>query len=143
MKVQSILKEKTPEVITIGRQAAIHQAAQLMSTANVGALVVTDGDKVVGMLTNRDIVNAFSRHGWRLSDLQVADIIRPDFVSIAPDDSLKQVMALMTRRRATHMPVLANSRLTGVISIGDVVKHRLEELELETNVLRDAYIAVH
>jgi len=143
MKVQSILKEKAPEVITIGRQAAIHQAAQLMSTANVGALVVTDGDKVVGMLTNRDIVNAFSRHGWRLSDLQVADIIRADFVSLAPDDSLKQVMALMTRRRATHMPVLANNRLTGIISIGDVLKHRLEELELETNVLRDAYIAVH
>jgi CBS domain-containing protein len=143
MKVQSILKEKAAEVITIGRQAAIHQDAQLMSTANVGALVVTDGDKVVGMLTNRDIVNAFSRHGWRLSDLQVPDIIRPGFVSIAPDDSLKQVMALMTRRRATHTPVLANNRLTGIISIGDVVKHRLEELELETNVLRDAYIAVH
>lgn len=143
MKVQSIVKDKAPEVITIGQQAAIHQAAQLMSTANVGALVVTNGEKVVGMLTNRDIVNAFSRHGWRLSDLQVADIVRPDFVSVAPDDSLKQVMALMTRRRATHLPVLAGNRLTGIISIGDVVKHRLEELELETSVLRDAYIAVH
>jgi predicted transcriptional regulator len=110
-----------------------------MSTTNVGALVVTDGDKVVGMLTNRDIVNAFSRHGWRLSDLHVADILRPDFVSVAPDDNLKQVMALMTRRRATHMPVFEDNRLSGIISIGDVVKHRLEELELETDVDGDWY----
>lgn len=143
MNVQSILKKKGSAVATIALQATIQQAAYRMSTVNIGALIATDGDRVAGILTNRDIVHALSSHGWRVSDLHVADVMRTDFVAIAPEDSVKQVMALMTTRRATHMPVFAGKRLAGIISIGDVVEHRLEELELETGVLRDAYIAVH
>lgn len=143
MNVQSILRKKGRAVATIAQHATVQQAAYRMSMANIGALIVTDGERVVGILTNRDIVRAFSTHGWRLSDLHVSDAMRTDFVIIAPEDSIKQVMALMTTRRATHMPVLAGKRLAGIISIGDVVEHRVEELELETGVLRDAYIAVH
>jgi CBS domain-containing protein len=107
MSVQTILKEQGQEVLTIEQQAPVQLAAQLMSNANTGALIVTAGDKVMGLLTNRDIVNSLSRYGWRVSDLTVADIMR-----------------------------------TGIAGFGDVVKHRLRELELETNVLRDAWIAV-
>jgi len=143
MNVQSILKQKSSEVSTIEQHAAIQHAARIMTMANIGALVVTSGDKVVGMLMNRDIVRAFARHGWGMTDLRVMDVMHPAFVSVAPEDKVKQVMAQMTRQRITHMPVIVSGRLAGIISIGDVVKHALDELELETNVLRDAYIAVH
>ncbi len=142
MNVSSVLKQKAQGVVTVGEQVPIHQAAQLMDRMNIGALVVTDGDNVVGMLTQREVVKAFSSHGWRISDLRVADIMRSDFVKVTPQDRMKDVMALMTRHRATHMPVFSLNGLAGIISIGDAVKHRLEELELETSVLRDAYIAV-
>jgi len=143
MNVQSILDQKGYEVSTIEQHAAIQHAARIMTTANIGALVVTSGDKVVGVVMNRDIVTAFARHGWGMTDLRVMDVMRPAFVSVTPEDKVKQVMAQMTRHRITHMPVIVSGRLAGIISIGDVVKHTLDELELETNVLRDAYIAVH
>lgn len=143
MKVQSILAKKGSAVATIAQQSTVQQAAYRMSMANIGALIVTDGERVVGILTNREIVRAFSSHGWRLPDLHVSDAMRTDFVAIAPEDSVKQVMALMTTRRATHMPVLAGKRLAGIISIGDIVEHRVEELELETGVPPDAYIVAH
>lgn len=143
MNVQSILAKKGSAVATIALQATIQQAAHRMSMTNIGALVVTEGEKVVGILTNRDIVRAVSSHGWRLAYLLVSEAMRTDFVAISPEDSIKQVMALMTTRRATHMPVLVGKRLAGIISIGDVIEHRVAELELETGVLRDAYIAVH
>ena len=143
MNVQSILAKKGTAVATIAQQAPVQQAAYRMSMANIGALIVTDGERVVGVLTNRDIVRAFSSHGWRLTDLHVSEAMRTDFVAIAPEDSIKQVMALMTTGRATHLPVLVGKRLAGIISIGDIVEHRADELETETGVLRDTLIAVH
>lgn len=143
MNVQSILAKKGSAVATIAQKATIQQAAHRMSMVNIGALVVTEGERVVGILTNRDIVRAVSTHGWRLSYLLVWEAMRTDFVAVTPEDSIKQVMSLMTTRRATHMPVLTGNRLAGIVSLGDVIEHRVEELELETGVLRDAYIAVH
>ena len=143
MKVQSILAKKGSAVATIAQQATIQEAARRMNMANIGALIVTEGERVVGILTNRDIVRAVSSQGWRMSYLLVSEAMRTDFVAIAPDDSIKQVMALMITRRVTHMPVMVGKRLAGIVSIGDVVEHRVEELEFETGVLRDAYIAVH
>ena len=142
MSVSSVLQHKGRDVVTVEKQVPIQQAAQLMTGMNIGALVVTDGTKVVGMLTHRDVVRAFSSHGWRMSDLRVADIMRADFVKVTPQDRMKDVMSMMTRYRVTHLPVLSPDGLAGIISIGDVVRHRLEELELEASVLRDAYIAV-
>jgi CBS domain-containing protein len=143
MTVQSILKRKGADVVTIEQETAIESAAHRMRSSNIAALVVTKGDQVVGMLANRDIVDGLSCHGSRFSALRVADLMRLQFVTASPQDSVKHVMALMTRHRATHIPVFASNRLAGIVSIGDIVKHRLEELELEANALRDAYIAVH
>jgi CBS domain-containing protein len=75
--------------------------------------------------------------------MTVKDIMRHGLVTVAPDDDLSRVMKLMTRHRVRHMPVLRDGKLCGIISIGDVVKHRLDDLELEANILRDAYIAHH
>jgi CBS domain-containing protein len=85
--------------------------------------------------------NAFARYGETIGSISVKDIMRYGVTTVSPDESVNRVMNLMTHHRVRHMPVLRDGRLAGIISIGDVVKHRLEDLELETNVLRDAYNA--
>lgn len=142
MLVQTILKRKGSNVFTVSPDATIDQAAQIMSERKVGALVVTAGDEVIGVLSHRDIVAGLTKYRSRLPTAVVGDVMRREIVSVSPQENVKNVMVLMTRQRTTHVPVLASERLVGIVSIGDVVKHRLEELELEANVLRDAYITV-
>jgi CBS domain-containing protein len=106
-------------------------------------LVVTSGDTIVGLVSEREIVHALARYGESVTSMRVKDIMRYGSITVTPDDNLLHVTALMTRHRVRHMPVVRDGRLAGIISIGDVVKHRLDDLELEANVLRDAYIAAH
>ena len=116
---------------------AIHR----LTTAGIGALIVCDdGDTVLGTLSERDVVWALSRQGAAVLDSHVADCMTRGGPVCEPDDLIQDAMAEMTRRRQRHLPVMRDGRLCGVISLGDVVKNRLDELELETNVLRDAYI---
>jgi len=112
-----------------------------VSTTLIGALVVTRGDAVLGLIFEREIVHAFARYGETIGLMSVKDIMGYGVTTVSPDESVNRVMNLMTHHRVRHMPVLRDGRLAGIISIGDVVKHRLEDLELETNVLRDAYNA--
>jgi CBS domain-containing protein len=97
----------------------------------------------LGIISERDIVRAFSQHGEPVASMQVKEIMTHGLITVAPGDDLNRVMRLMTRHRVRHLPVLRNGKLAGIISIGDVVKRRLDDLELETNVLRDVYIASH
>jgi len=75
--------------------------------------------------------------------MAILDVVPHTRITVAPEDTLKRAMTLMTHHRVRHLPVIANGNLVGIVSIGDVVKHRLEDLEIESNVLRDAYIAAH
>ena len=143
MTVETILKKKGADVATITPDASIKSAADWLRARNIGALVVVSGDAILGLISEREIVHAFSRHGQNAASLPVTSIMRHGSVTVTPDDSLNRVMNLMTRHRVRHMPVLRDGKLAGIISIGDVVKHRLDDLELEANVLRDAYIAAH
>ena len=95
------------------------------------------------MISERDVVHAFAAHRAEASEIKVADVMARNLVTCRPEDSLTRVLGLMTRHRVRHLPVLEGGRLVGLISIGDAVKHRLDELELEAAVLRDAYIAGH
>jgi CBS domain-containing protein len=141
MIVESILRQKGTGVVTIAPEASIRSAAGWLHAKNIGALVVTSGDAILGLISEREIVHAFSQHGEGVASTPVKDIMIRRLITVSPDDGLNRVMNLMTRHRVRHMPVLRNGKLAGIISIGDVVKHRLEELELEANVIRDAYIA--
>lgn len=143
MNVQTILKDKQTEVVTIAPDAAIQHAARLMSTANIGAIVVVQNETVIGMLTSREIVRAFTQHGWSLSDLRVDDLMRTDFIAASPQDRIRRIMGVMTLGRVTHMPVIAAGRLVGIISVGDVLKYELEEPLLKTGLLRDVCNALH
>lgn len=141
MKVESILKGKGRSVETVRPDVSIVMALHKLITMGIGALVVSDdGTRVGGVLNERDIVRGLNKHGSRLMDMQVGDVMSKGVPVCSPDDSLKRVMEEMTRTRNRHVPVVDDGKLCGLVSIGDVVKNLVEEVELEVGVLRDAYI---
>jgi CBS domain-containing protein len=143
MNVETILRQKGSDVATITPEASIKRAADWLRAKNVGALVVTSNDTILGIISERDIVRAFSQHGEPVVSMQVKDIMTHGLITASLGDDLTHLMRLMTRHRIRHMPVLRDGKLVGIVSIGDVVKHRLDDLELEASVLRDAYMASH
>ena len=141
MSVESILRRKGTDVATIAADVSVKRAADWLQAKNIGALVVTSGNAILGLVSEREIVHAISRYGETATSMPVSEIMRHGVITISPAESVSHAMNLMTRHRVRHMPVVHDGKLAGIISIGDVVKHRLDDLELETNVLRDARIA--
>jgi predicted transcriptional regulator len=103
---------------------------------------VKNGDAIRGVISERDIVQAVSRHGNAAPSFAVLNIVSQAMIRVEPDDSLKRAMRLMTNNHVRHLLVIDDGKLVGIVSNGDIVKQRLEDLETETNVLRDAYLAV-
>jgi CBS domain-containing protein len=143
MKVTEILRNKGADVITIWPGASLRSAVERMTKRNVGALVVVDDDgKVVGMLAEREVVRALADSAERALNESVSDVMSVRPITCGPEDRLADLMAVMTEHRVRHLPVVEQGRLLGLVSIGDLVKARLGELEFESNVLRDAYLRV-
>jgi CBS domain-containing protein len=114
----------------------------LLRDQHIGAMVVSeDGVTVLGIITERDIVHGLADRGDALLDLPVSVVMTRAPQICSADDDIQTVMSRMTRFRVRHLPVITGGRLAGIVSIGDIVKHRLDELELETHVLRDAFLA--
>ena len=144
MKVEGILKGKGHEVQTVGPDTAVVLAVDRLSSMQIGALVVSgDGKRVDGVISERDVVRGLAHHGQRLLDMKVSEVMARHVPVCSPDDPIQEVMAQMTRTRNRHIPVVQGGQLYGLVSIGDLLKNRLEELELQTNVLRDSYISRH
>jgi CBS domain-containing protein len=142
MSVESILRKKGADVATIAPDVSVKRAADWLHAKNIGSLVVTSGGgAVLGLISEREIVHAISRYGNAATSMPVSEIMRHGVITVSPAETVSHVMNLMTRHRVRHMPVLVDGKLAGIISIGDVVKYRLDDLELENNVLRDVYIA--
>jgi CBS domain-containing protein len=136
------LSAKGNTVEVVGPDTPITVAVHRMATRNIGSLVVVGpDDQLVGVVGERDIVRGLEHHGARFSELRVRDIVNSSVATCAVNDDLSEVMRRMTATRSRHMPVLEAGQVVGLISIGDVVKHRLGELELETHVLRDVYLS--
>ena len=136
--------EQGRERATIRAEAAISTVVRRLRREGIGALVVSEDDaQVVGIISERDIVTGLADQGVELLERRVIDLMTTPVKTCSPEANIKDVMAIMTRSRVRHLPVVAEGRLVGIISIGDVVKNRLEEVELEAGVLRDAYIASH
>ncbi len=143
MKVTEILRSKGADVITIWPGASLRSAVERMTKRNVGALVVVDDDgKVVGMLSEREVVRALADSAERALNESVSDVMSRRPITCGPEARLADLMALMTEHRVRHLPVVDAGHLLGLVSIGDLVKARLGELEFESNVLRDAYLRV-
>ncbi len=141
MKVEAILQDKGRRVETIRPDTTLLIAVHKLTTDNIGALVVsTDGVRVEGVLSERDVVRALARSQGDPLALRVSAVMSRGVPVCSRDDTLVTVMGVMTRTRNRHLPVVDDNGLCGIVSLGDVVKNRLEEVELETHVLRDAYL---
>lgn len=143
MSIQAILYDKGGSVACIASSASVKSAADKLRELKIAALIVKRGASVIGIVSEREIVNTLSLHGEKAAAMTVADILLRDVVTVAPEDSLKRAMTLMTRHRTRHLLVVRDGEPAGVISIGDVIKHQLEDLKLTSAVWRDAPIAAH
>jgi predicted transcriptional regulator len=142
MRVREILAKKPPRVVTVESHAELNTAVRLMMQHEIGGLpVVAHGTTPIGFVAERDVVDALDRYDGPIGHLRVENVMRP-LPECSPDDALSEVMARMTRQRLRHLVVLEQHRLVGVISVGDLVRHRMEQLEIEAGVLRD-YVAAH
>jgi CBS domain-containing protein len=137
MNVETILRNKGNWVATIRPDATVAAAVDLLNRERIGALVVSeDGERVDGILSERDIVIALAEHGEDLLSRPVDQIMTHTVTTCDPSDSVEKLMAEMTNRRIRHFPVVADGRLIGIVSIGDLVKSRLDEVEFEADSLR-------
>jgi CBS domain-containing protein len=137
MNVEAILRNKGRRVTTVTPQATIAEAVMMLKRDGIGALVVSEeGDGVEGILSERDIISGLAGRGDGLLQAKVSELMTRRVVTCSPQDSVADLMAKMTERRFRHLPVLRDGRLAGIVSIGDVVKARLDEMEYETNSLR-------
>lgn len=142
MRVADVLKGKGSEIKSIAPTATVRELSERLRVADVGAMIVSTGKgDIAGIVTERDIVRAFATHGSALESMPVSDVMTRRVVTCSPDDSISQIARTMTERRFRHLPVRDGERLVGIVSIGDVLKRRIDEVQLEANVLRDYAIA--
>lgn len=141
MRVRELLRNKSSSVITIEPDADLGTAVRLLMQHGIGGLpVVTSVGSVVGFIAEREIVRSVDENPLGIRHIKAEQVMRRPAPTCQSSDSLHEVMVRMTRERLRHLVVLEGGRVAGVISVGDVVKHRLEQLETETGVLRD-YVA--
>jgi len=144
MKVAEILKQKGQEVMSVRPTEQIDTLSHRLRLARIGAMVVLGDDgALVGIISERDIVHGIAEHGAACLGLTAADLMTRRVITCTPDDSVTRISRLMTENRIRHLPVTEGGKLAGVVSVGDVVKNRMEEMSLEANVLRDIAIAGH
>jgi CBS domain-containing protein len=145
MTVAAILKGKGTHVETTHADATLYTVAWELKTKNIGALVVVGEDrtKILGIISERDYLRALIEHGPQLLALPVSKVMTTQVLTCTPDERVTAVMVRMTRHRVRHLPVVDAGRLAGIVSIGDVVKYRLDDLELEANILRETLIVSH
>ena len=137
MKLAELLKAKQKEIAKISQDSTIAEAASIFAERKIGALLVNDQDSaIVGILSERDIVRGMSQHGTSLHDLKVSELMTTNLIRCAPGDTVNEAMAMMTDRRIRHLPVFDEEQLVGFISIGDLVKCRMMEVQSEAEALR-------
>lgn len=138
MTVSVILKSKGAEVISVKPDSALSSVVETLSSRRIGAVLVLHSDgKVAGVLSERDVVRALAQHGAAAMDMAASTFMTAEVVSAGSHDSIGLVMEKMTHGRFRHLPIIDEGRLVGIISIGDVVKKRIDDAEHEAQALRD------
>ncbi|GGB61492.1 histidine kinase [Tistrella bauzanensis] len=141
MLVEHILRRKGRRLATVDPQATIARALEILAHDNIGALPVVEGDTIIGMISERDVARGLVDRGASLLDTPVSGVMSTRITTCRPDTNIDDLMTMMTERRIRHVPVLDDDgSLAGMVSIGDAVKSRLDELETEAQALRD-YVA--
>ena len=138
MTVKAILSHKSPDIVSIEPTATLAQAAKLLAERRIGAVLVLGIEgRVAGILSERDIVRALAERGASMLDERVDQVMTRKVFTCSQTDTVAHIMEQMTAQKFRHVPVVDEGRLAGIISIGDVVKYRLHEIENETNALRE------
>lgn len=141
MLIVSILKDKGEKVYSLSGQSTLEEAARELNARRVGAIVVLDADgALAGVLSERDIVREIAKSGAAALSTKVSEAMTKAVITAAPDETIDAGMARMTDRRVRHLPVIANGKLVGIISIGDLVKRKIEEIEAHAEAMK-SYIA--
>jgi len=137
MTIAAILNSKGHEVVTIAAGARVRDAVALLAERRIGAVPVVDGDSVVGVFSERDVIHALAAEGADALDTTVGEVMTAPAMTVEPKDAVLGALSLMTRRRVRHLPVLDGGRMVGVVSIGDLVKYRIDRIEADAAAMRD------
>ncbi|MBO9622300.1 MAG: CBS domain-containing protein [Sphingomonas sp.] len=139
MTIAAILGGKGHEVVSIDGDHKVSEAVALLATRRIGAVPVMQSGAVVGVFSERDVIYGLEREGAAALDRQVREVMTSPAITVDPGESVLAALALMTKRRVRHLPVLEGGRCVGIVSIGDLVKYRIERIESEAEAMR-AYI---
>lgn len=139
MTIAAILGGKGHEVVSIDGDRSVADAVALLASRRIGAVPVMDGAWVAGVFSERDVIYCLEREGAATLDRRVREVMTSPAITVAPDDSVLGALSLMTQRRIRHLPVLEGGRCVGIVSIGDLVKYRIDRIESEAEAMR-AYI---
>jgi CBS domain-containing protein len=140
MRIADVLRNKGSNVATVGPTASVTEMVAELAAHNVGALPVVDGDRLVGIVSERDVVRRLHAGGAALLEASVGEIMTTEVTTCSPEDRVADLAAVMTARRFRHLPVVVDGKLIGIVSIGDLVKARIDLLESEREQLQ-SYIA--
>jgi CBS domain-containing protein len=135
IKISDILRGKGDEVISLPSDSTVRELIATLAERRIGAVIVVDGTELRGVVSERDVVRRLHTDGDTVLDTELVDLMTSDVVSCGVDDDIDTIAATMTERRIRHMPVLRGDSLVGVVSIGDVVKSRMEQLQSESDQL--------
>ena len=138
VRVSVILARKGADVATVESSATVGEALRLLAEHDIGALVVSgDGNRIDGIISERDIVRRLADAGADIIDVPVMQVMTAEVLTCTPDETADEVMQTMTERRARHLPVIDDGRLVGIVSIGDVVKSRIDDLTTRARSMED------
>ena len=137
MTIAAILGSKTGEVVSISGEATVAEAISLLAERRIGALPVLQGSRVVGIFSERDVVYCLAEVGAAALDKPVSEVMTAPAQAVEPEQSVLGALSLMTARRFRHLPVLEGEQLVGIVSIGDLVKYRIDKIEAEAAAMRD------
>jgi CBS domain-containing protein len=140
MTVARIINDKGHDVVTTAADALLSQVVNTLAERRIGAVIVMEGTAIRGIISERDIVRALARHGTEALSKPTGEFMTAKVVTCRPEDTVHDVMQKMTSGRFRHLPVVENGKLAGIVSIGDVVKRRIEDVEREADQIRE-YIA--
>ena len=137
MQVRRILNRKGTAVATINPDESVNDVIAALEEHGIGSLVVLKAGEIVGIISERDIVRGLSAHGPALLNRRVAEVMTAEVMTCTPRDTIDHLMATMTEQRIRHLPVISDGHLAGIVSIGDIVKFRVDELEFENNRIHE------
>jgi CBS domain-containing protein len=137
MTIAAILRGKGDTVISLGTTASVAEAVALLAGKGIGAVPVMDDGKVVGIFSERDVIHCLDKDGAAALDLTVGDVMTSPVESVRPGDAAIGALSLMTRRRIRHLPVVEGDKVVGFVSIGDIVKYRIDRIEADAAAMRD------